>query len=78
MINSHNNENGWCAQTKSEGGQAVWKKTDCASTNTKGVVCARRHNWEDIGTLYISITYLLFIIELLFFILDIFNKFAQN
>ena len=49
LLFSHNNDAGLCVQTKLGGGDAVWVKSDCATANTKGVVCARRHNWEDIG-----------------------------
>ena len=46
---SNNNDDGLCVQAKLENGEAVWSKSSCASKTTKGVVCARRHNWEDIG-----------------------------
>ena len=32
-----------------DGGVAKWVITNCNSANTKGVVCARRTAWEDIG-----------------------------
>ena len=31
------------------GGDAKWVKTNCNGATTKGVVCARRTTWEDIG-----------------------------
>ena len=54
-LNSHNNDDGLCVQAKVDGDEAVWLKTNCASSNTKGLVCARRHNWEDIGNVMLCI-----------------------
>ena len=46
---SHNSDTGLCAKAKLESSEVVWTKTQCGDTSTKGVVCARRYNWEDIG-----------------------------
>ena len=48
---SHNSETGLCAKAKLESSEVVWTKTECGDTSTKGVVCGRRFNWEDIGML---------------------------
>ena len=45
----HNSDTGNCVKAKLESSEAVWSKTSCDDSTTKGVVCARRFNWEDIG-----------------------------
>ena len=52
FIISHNSETGLCAKAKLENSEVVWTKTECGDTSTKGVVCSRRFNWEDIGIIY--------------------------
>ena len=47
----HNSDSGNCVKAKLENSEAVWSKTSCDDSTTKGVVCARRFNWEDIGNL---------------------------
>ena len=46
---SHNSDTGGCVKAKLDNSDAVWSKTECDDSSTKGVVCARRYNWEDIG-----------------------------
>ena len=45
----HTSESGLCVKAKLENNVAVWVKTECDDSTTKGVVCAKRFNWEDIG-----------------------------
>ena len=49
LLCRHTSESGLCVKAKIENNVAVWAKTECDDSTTKGVVCARRFNWEDIG-----------------------------
>ena len=49
LLCRHTSESGLCVKAKIENNVAVWVKTECDDSTTKGVVCARRFNWEDIG-----------------------------
>ena len=51
FITRNNNDDGSCVLAKMEGGEAKWVITNCDNANTKGVVCARRTNWEEIGNI---------------------------
>ena len=52
---SHASTSGLCVKAVMENGVAKWTKTNCDDRTGKGVVCARRYNWEDIGKTYFEI-----------------------